>query len=374
MPLGDSITEGGGGYRYPLMEKLLAAGYSVEYVGSRTTQSKPDSPLGVLSHEGYSGSSVGGIANRFEKIYKQNPADIILLHSGHNQFAEKQPIPQMLVATRKIIESARSINPHVTVLLAQVIPSGKLPKYSYIPEFNEALIPLAAELNTKESPVILVNHAEGFDWRTDTGGDHVHPNAAGGKKMAMRWFEALQKILPPPTKKPSGFAHRSEISPLTQIRLWEGPAPDTVENPGPEIQEANGRVSNVSVPMLDVYLPDQKEANGMAIIICSGGGYGRLASGPIGKGAAARFLPEGIAVFSLKYRVRPPSTNVVRDAVADGKRAVQLGCVYELRKMDEKMRFETKIGLLRKTESRFGRLKKPTFGPKGGFQPLSANS
>jgi len=42
--------------------------------------------------------------------------------------------------------------------------------------------------------------------------------------------------------------------------------------------------------------------------------------------------------------------------------------------MDEKMRFETKIGLLRKVESRFGRLKKPTFGPKGGFQPLSANS
>ncbi len=38
--------------------------------------------------------------------------------------------------------------------------------------------------------------------------------------------------------------------------------------------------------------------------------------------------------------------------------------------MDEMTNFETKIGLLRGAESGFGRLKKPTFGPKGGFQPL----
>ncbi len=38
--------------------------------------------------------------------------------------------------------------------------------------------------------------------------------------------------------------------------------------------------------------------------------------------------------------------------------------------MDETTHFETKIGLLKGAESGFGRLKKPTFGPKGGFQPL----
>jgi len=42
--------------------------------------------------------------------------------------------------------------------------------------------------------------------------------------------------------------------------------------------------------------------------------------------------------------------------------------------MDEKTHFEIKIGLLRKAESRFGRPKKPIFEPKGGFQPLLANS
>jgi len=42
--------------------------------------------------------------------------------------------------------------------------------------------------------------------------------------------------------------------------------------------------------------------------------------------------------------------------------------------MDEMTDFQIKIGLLRKAKSRFGVPKKPSFEPKGGFQPLSANS
>ena len=201
MPLGDSITEGGGGfvaYRYPLAEKLRAAGFEVEFVGSKTTQAKEKSPLGVLRHEGYSGQNIQFLANRFEELYRQNPADIILLHAGHNQFADAQPVPGMLVTTRRIIEAARAINPKVTILLAQVITSGKLPKYSYIPEYNAGLVGLAAEYDKPEQRVILVNQAEGFDWETDTISDKVHPSARGAEKMAAKWFEALQKVLPAP--------------------------------------------------------------------------------------------------------------------------------------------------------------------------------
>lgn len=202
MPLGDSITEGGAFkvYRYPLMKKLSDAGYTVEFVGSKTTRSEPDSPFGELHHEGYGGMNVQFLAGKIEELYRQNPADIVLIHAGHNQFADQKPIPGLLASTQKIIETIRGINPKVTILLAQVIPSGKLPKYSYIPEFNEALVPFAAEMTRPESPVILVNQAEGFNWETDTGGDRVHPNAQGAEKMATRWFEALTKILPPPVK------------------------------------------------------------------------------------------------------------------------------------------------------------------------------
>ncbi len=325
MPLGDSITEGGAGfrvYRYPLMEKLQSAGYDVTYVGTKTTRADAVSPLGELKHEGYGGQAIGFLNSKFNELYAQNPADIILLHAGHNQFADKLPVPGMLRDTRAIIAKARAINPRVTVLVAQVIPSGKLPKYSYIPEYNTALIELAGELDTPKQRVILVNQAEGFDWKTDTVNDQVHPNAGGAEKMAQAWFVALQEVLPSPKEKavPVDLVTDGVLS----LRLWEGDAPGLPAGVGPEVAEAAGRVSNVSVPLLDVYLPPKGKANGTAIIIVSGGGYGRLASGPLGKSAAKIFGPIGYAVFSLKYRTSGASKDVLADVTADGTQALRI--------------------------------------------------
>ncbi len=336
LPMGDSITEGGPGfqvYRYPLMEKLQAAGYDVAYVGSKTTRANGGSPLGELKHEGYGGQSIGFLNAKFNELYAQNPADIILLHAGHNQFADKLPVPGMLADTRAIITKARVINPKVIVLVAQVIPSGKLPKYSYIPEYNAALTRLASELNTTKQRVIVVNQAEGFDWKTDTVGDLVHPNASGAEKMAQKWFAALQSVLPAPAPKAAGKntpvaapapTVPAPASGTVSLRLWEGDAPGLPAGIGPEVAEAGGRFSNVSVPMLDVYLPPKGKANGTAIIIVSGGGYGRLASGPLGADAAKRFVPQGFAVFSLKYRTSGASKDVLADAMADGTQALKI--------------------------------------------------
>lgn len=194
MPVGDSITEGGrtfSNYRYPLWKKLTAAGYRIEYVGSRNG----DSPVGPLRHEGYGGKNAEFLATVVSKSFRAHPADIVLLHAGHNHFADEKPVDKILAATEAIIQTFRKINPRAIVLLAQVIPSGKLPKYSYIPALNEKLRKLAERLNTPGQPVILVDQAEGFDWKTDTIGDRVHPNTQGAEKMAARWFSALKPIL-----------------------------------------------------------------------------------------------------------------------------------------------------------------------------------
>ena len=79
-----------------------------------------------------------------------------------------------------------------------MIPSGKLPKYSYLPELNEAIAKMVIRFNTAEQPVILVNLADGFDAEKDTIGDKVHPNAKGADKMATRWFDAMVKVLARP--------------------------------------------------------------------------------------------------------------------------------------------------------------------------------
>jgi len=193
MPVGDSITEGGAtfvSYRPILAEKLRAAGIQFTYVGSRGTD--------PLRHEGYGGKNIEFIAGKIPAIFEQTPADVVLLHAGHNHFVEENPVAGMLEATERLITALRKVKPDVIVLVAQVIPAGKLPKYSYLPAFNAGLAQLVARLHSAKQPVILVDQATGFDWHTDTIDDHVHPNATGAEKIAQRWFVALKPVLARP--------------------------------------------------------------------------------------------------------------------------------------------------------------------------------
>lgn len=197
MPVGDSITEGGrtfACYRPALQQLLAAAGQQVVFVGSR----RSDGPSGPLHHEGYGGRNAEFLATVLAKSLRDHPADVLLIHAGHNHSAEEQPVAGIVTATESMIRIARAANPRMTVLLAQVIPSGKLPKYGYIPALNQALATLAARLHAAERPVILVDQHTGFDWTTDTIDDRVHPNAQGAAKMAARWSAALQPILARP--------------------------------------------------------------------------------------------------------------------------------------------------------------------------------
>lgn len=215
MPLGDSITEGGPAfksYRMPLWELLVGHGYVVEFVGSRQSEER----IGPLRHEGHSGKTAEFLAEHIAEFYRANPADVVLLHSGHNHFVEEKPVAGILQATRKIVATIREINPHAVILLAQPIPSGKQPKYAYLPELSHALAAFAEEDRAAQKPggvrpVVLVDQAANFDWRADTIDDHVHPNAVGAQKIAQHWYEALQSVLPAPAfpiPEPARFVYK----------------------------------------------------------------------------------------------------------------------------------------------------------------------
>jgi len=191
LAVGDSITQGGKTfvtYRLPLDQKLRAAGLNYEFVGSQQSEG----PHGPLWHEGYGGKNAEFLAGLMPQKLKSAKPDILLLHCGHNHSAEEKPVPGILAAERAIIETARKQNPKVVVLLAQVITSGKLPKYGYLPELNQAQVLLARELTRPESPVMIVDQATGFDPQKDTIMDRVHPNAQGAEKMANKWFLAMK--------------------------------------------------------------------------------------------------------------------------------------------------------------------------------------
>jgi len=86
------------------------------------------------------------------------------------------------------------------------------------------------------------------------------------------------------------------------------------------------RISKVSEPTLTVFLPPKEKANGTAVIICPGGGYGILAFSHEGTDVAKAFNEWGVTAFVLKYRLPDDSIMLQREngPLMDAQRAIQL--------------------------------------------------
>jgi acetyl esterase/lipase len=120
-------------------------------------------------------------------------------------------------------------------------------------------------------------------------------------------------------------SHAQTTSPLSapqEIRLYAAP-PATQPGAAPE-RETTGRFYNVSEPTLLVWPAPKEKANGTAIIACPGGGYDHITMELEAQRIAQWLNPMGVTVFGLKYRTKPPSTDVAADALADGERALRL--------------------------------------------------
>ena len=87
-----------------------------------------------------------------------------------------------------------------------------------------------------------------------------------------------------------------------------------------------GGYDNVVIPTLEVFLPSKESANGTAVIICPGGGYGRVVYQKEGPDIANEFIRHGITAFVLKYRL--PSESIMKDKsigpLQDAQQAIKL--------------------------------------------------
>lgn len=115
-----------------------------------------------------------------------------------------------------------------------------------------------------------------------------------------------------------------------EIPLYTGAIPNSTGAPNEEIiriaDDGERVISKVSVPALTVFLPEKEKANGTAVIICPGGGYGVQVSKREGSDIARKFNELGVAAFVLKYRL--PSDKTMKDKaigpLQDAQRAIQL--------------------------------------------------
>lgn len=115
----------------------------------------------------------------------------------------------------------------------------------------------------------------------------------------------------------------SSITMCAQIKLnlWDtAPTPNGLS--GDEVWD-NGRVSNVSVGDLTIYSPNEDVSKNAAVIICPGGGYGRLAITHEGSEFANWLCNRGITAVVLKYRMPNGHKEVPLDDVQQAIRIIR---------------------------------------------------
>ena len=100
------------------------------------------------------------------------------------------------------------------------------------------------------------------------------------------------------------------------LKLWPEGIPGSKTDPSyvENITTADGRITRcekVVTPDLTVFLPAAEKANGAAVFICPGGGYGVLAFDHEGNAIAKWLNDNGIAGIILKYRL--PSDQIMTD-------------------------------------------------------------
>lgn len=207
--IGDSITQGGRTgrdeftYRLPLTLLLKEAEVSFDFVGSR--QAGLDGSFAWpavggepfdLDHEGYYGAKTTQVRENLAKAMPKwnGTPDVALIHLGTNDQDSKDP--QMAVAAElaEIIRLLRERNPRMTVLVGHLNFNGGAAE-----KIRPLVEEMAARLSTKESAVVTVHHYEGWVENPGTPGsdtfDWAHPNPQGQRKMAEKWFTAMQPYL-----------------------------------------------------------------------------------------------------------------------------------------------------------------------------------
>lgn len=87
----------------------------------------------------------------------------------------------------------------------------------------------------------------------------------------------------------------------TQIPLWENGAPGFENRKDEPEQAQDWWVRNIHNPSITAYFPEKP--NGMAVLICPGGGHENLVFNSEGKDAATYLNSIGVTAFVLKYRL-----------------------------------------------------------------------
>jgi len=241
MALGDSITGSPGCWRALLHRDLTAAGHRVDMVGTLPPQGCGFAHDG--DNEGHGGALVTDVAASGEaaRWFAATRPQVVLMHFATNDVWSNRSTQQVLDAWTTLVARMRAVDPQVVVVVAQIIPvapptCGDCPARTRA--LNAAVPGWAATTSTAASPVLVVDHATGWDPARDTS-DGVHPNDAGTARMAATWLPAAERALalvgggtPTPTPTPNPTVVPTP-TPTSTVVPTPAPTPTVAPTPAP---------------------------------------------------------------------------------------------------------------------------------------------
>ena len=234
MPVGNSITAGEHygyprledrtGYRKPLYNMLIKAGYIVDFVGSQNhgKRTKSDPVWYDWNCEAYPGWTVPAIAEKVKKALPIYKPDILLVHVGTNGNDWKQKPRQVMDMLDMINAYVVKNNHPIKVFLCKIIKRFYLEESDPISQFNKEVSELVAQRTNDKLKIIMVDMEKGAGleyndllpdsvskppyeggdmWGRrypDVSYDKYHPNDKGNTKMAVKFYKELVKVLPAP--------------------------------------------------------------------------------------------------------------------------------------------------------------------------------
>lgn len=204
MLVGDSVTHGSSGdwtWRYRLWQHLSRTA-SVDLVGPRqdvwdNLRNVPGSQDYLVrdfdrDHASYWGGSFAKLVDDrlIADLVTEHRPDVVVEMLGVNDLTWGGEAPSSVLArAREFVAAARSADPGVDVVLAEV-PQGWATGAG---AFNDGLGRLAAELDSAASRVVLARASSGFRQVADTW-DPAHANARGELKLAAAVADALAQV------------------------------------------------------------------------------------------------------------------------------------------------------------------------------------
>jgi lysophospholipase L1-like esterase len=198
MPLGDSITRGGGsswgqGYRLPLMQMMVAGTYSSDIVGG---QNSGPPWLYDRNHEGWGGYGIDGIASIVVSELNTYRPHFVLLMIGSNDVqwgTNLNTAPDRLSA---LIDLITDTLPTANLIVASITPLAD-PTWDAAARTYNAAIPGIVQI--KAAAGKLVSFVDMYPLLTLSDlVDGVHPNDSGYNKLATAWAAKLVSLRPAP--------------------------------------------------------------------------------------------------------------------------------------------------------------------------------